>query len=90
MDIAVYGEGEQTLLHLASLGDPSELADVQGIAYRLDGNIALNPPRPLIADVNTIPPPAWDLFNLDLYRGRETFSLSEKSRREFLELPIQM
>lgn len=71
-DIAVIGEGENTLVEIkeALMANNSQdrLLQAQGIALRLkDGSIKLNPARPVIADINKIPLPAWDLFELSFY-----------------------
>lgn len=88
IDIAVSGEGEQTLLEIVQKEDLIELKDVNGIAFRQDGKIIVTPPRQLISHVDSIPEPAWDMFNLNHYRGRETFSHCEKTDKDILELPI--
>ncbi len=68
-DAAVIGEGEETVLELLdALGDPAKLAKVQGIAFRDGENVTINPRRPLIADIDTIPMPAYDLLPMEYYR----------------------
>lgn len=54
IDFVVRGEGEQTMLELVS-GRPRR--DVLGITYCDDGEVVRNGPRPLIEDLDTIPPP---------------------------------
>jgi radical SAM superfamily enzyme YgiQ (UPF0313 family) len=67
-DIVTVGEGEITADVLArTLEAGGELAEVEGIAYRDDGGIHLNPPRPPIADINVLPFPARDLVDLERY-----------------------
>lgn len=69
-DIAVYGEGEATVLEVADrlLGDAVEGAlGVQGSAFRQGGSIVVNPPRPSCEDLDALPFPAWDLLPLDCY-----------------------
>jgi anaerobic magnesium-protoporphyrin IX monomethyl ester cyclase len=68
VDYVVIGEGELTLRQLLETleagGDP---ATVPGIACRsTDGSIATTPPRPLVADLDSLPA-AWDLLQWDDY-----------------------
>lgn len=69
-DLAVIGEGEETILELMEW-TPPEL--VKGIAYREGDDIVVNEERPLIQDLDTIPFPARHLlptsFAPDLYYG---------------------
>lgn len=68
-DVVVIGEGEQTVLELLdALGNPAALAKVQGIAFRDGDSVTVNPRRPLIADIDSIPFPAYDLFPMEYYR----------------------
>lgn len=63
-DYAVIGEGEITFLELVdSLEQSQPLSHVMGIALRNGSNqIVVNPPRPLIDDLDRLPLPAWDLL----------------------------
>lgn len=68
-DAVVIGEGEDTVLELIeSLGDPGRLPGVKGIAWRDNGKVIINERRPLIADIDTIPFPAYELFPIEYYR----------------------
>ena len=58
IDIAVIGEGEETvvaLLHALEKGE--DLSAVNGILFRRDGKIERTPPRAFIADLNALPFP---------------------------------
>jgi radical SAM superfamily enzyme YgiQ (UPF0313 family) len=70
-DIAVIGEGEHTLLEIARcVGEATPLDSlilkgIKGIAWRedtrrKDGEISINPPRELIADLDSLPNPGYD------------------------------
>jgi radical SAM superfamily enzyme YgiQ (UPF0313 family) len=64
IDVAVVGEGEITLRELAEQGPrPS----VRGIVFRGDGGVVRTPDQPLVADLDTLGPPAYDLFGMDYY-----------------------
>ena len=67
-DAVVIGEGEETLLELAlKFADGGSPEGVKGACYRHDGKIRFNPPRPLIADIDRLPPPAYDLLPMAAY-----------------------
>lgn len=63
-DYVVRGEGELTLLELLrALNAGSDLREVKGLTLRLpDGQIHSAPARERIADLDTLPPPAFDLL----------------------------
>ena len=62
-DVAVLGEGEQTLAELVrAVEGGGSLATVEGIAYRGGRELRTTPPRPLLADLDTLAMPAWDLL----------------------------
>lgn len=68
-DVAVLGEGEQTMEELLPLliGKKS-LSNVTGIVYRSDeGKILRNPPRPLIPDLDSLPFPDRESIDLQQY-----------------------
>jgi radical SAM superfamily enzyme YgiQ (UPF0313 family) len=65
VDAVVKGEGEQTILDIAS-GAPDR--DIRGIVYRRpDGDVASNPPRERIRDLDTLPFPAYHLAEVSDY-----------------------
>ena len=61
VDVAVVGEGERTLVELADRG-PS--ASVQGIVWRAGGSPVRTAARPLVHDLDSLGPPAYDLFDM--------------------------
>jgi len=69
-DIAVYGEGEKTLLDITrAIADKKGVEDIAGILWRSgNGNTHINPPRELIKDINTMPFPALELLPLSKYK----------------------
>ena len=66
IDVAVVGEGEQTLVELADRG-PS--ASVQGIVWRGGGVPVRTAPRPPVRDLDSLGPPAYDLFDMAYFTG---------------------
>lgn len=62
-DFLVYGEGEITLFELCrTLRDGGSFAAVAGLVHRQEEKIVQNPPRPLVAELDSLPLPARDLF----------------------------
>jgi radical SAM superfamily enzyme YgiQ (UPF0313 family) len=68
-DVVVRGEGENTIIDLLEhLKNKKDLNTVLGIAYRVKDKVYINQNRPLIEDVDSIPMPAYHLFNMTHYR----------------------
>lgn len=73
VDIVVHHEGEITLVVLLDLLEKGNLTadslkDEPGIAFRdEDGRAIVNPPRPYIQDLDSLPFPARDLVDMDKY-----------------------
>jgi len=63
-DVLCVGEGEETIVEIVG---GKGLKDILGIAYKEDGKIILNPRRPLIANLDDLPMPAWHLYDLSKY-----------------------
>jgi len=69
-DFVVLGEGEETIVELIrALEDKTDFSTIKGIAYRNGDDIIVNPPRPLISDLDSLPFPCNDDFDLDDYEG---------------------
>ena len=67
-DIAVQGEGEETVVELArALCDRKPLAGIAGITYRQADTVAVNPRRERQAKIDDIPTPDWESFALETY-----------------------
>ena len=68
---ALLGEGEETLCELlAALEADGDALSVQGLSY-LDeaGEVVTTGRRPVIRDLDALPPPARDLVDMDAYRA---------------------
>ncbi|HVN64005.1 MAG TPA: radical SAM protein [Candidatus Binataceae bacterium] len=81
IDLCVLGEGEEAIVEIADrVNAQRDLADLKGIAVRLDGRPVLTSPRTRIRNVDAIPPPAWDLTPVDTYLDAR-FSFGVGNRR---------
>ena len=69
-DYAIRHEGEETLREtMQMLESGSDPAAVKGLVFRRDGQVVLNPPRPYIEDLDSLPMPAYDLIpDIGVYR----------------------
>jgi len=78
-DYLVFGEGEITLLELCNkIRDGRDDNNIDGVVYRVDGEIVQNPPRKLIADLDSLPLPARYLIKSDLKVGHASRGFSNK------------
>ncbi len=67
-DFAVRNEGEQTLVEfLETYASGGDYAKINGLIWRSDGQTVTNPPRDYVADIDSLPLPAYDLID-DLAR----------------------
>jgi radical SAM superfamily enzyme YgiQ (UPF0313 family) len=67
--VVVRGESEATLADVLQAwrgGRP--WADIAGLAYLADDRLVRSPVRAPITDLDHLPPPAWDLIDLEPYR----------------------
>jgi anaerobic magnesium-protoporphyrin IX monomethyl ester cyclase len=68
VDIAVIGEGEQTMLDIVRVFEgKKKIEDVQGIAHRIDEKVVLNSPRPFNENLDELPYPAYHLVDMEQY-----------------------
>jgi radical SAM superfamily enzyme YgiQ (UPF0313 family) len=64
IDYVVKGDGEYALLELCQGAPPEQ---IKGLCYRAGGRPAINPPRPLLMDLNRLPPYAYHLIPMGRY-----------------------
>ena len=84
-DIVVRGEGEYTLAETVfAILDGRDLHSIKGISFLSDGKIVNNQGRELVEDLDDLPYPAWQKFNLDLYKRYPMLGIYNK-----VILPIQ-
>lgn len=68
IDIVVRGEGEQTLVEITYAHEHGlNFDNILGITYRQNSNIIENSDRILQKNLDSIPPPDWTKFPMDLY-----------------------
>lgn len=68
LDFVAQGEGEETLYGLArTVLRGGSLSSITGLYFRRNGKIIRTAPRPPIADLDSLPLPAYDLLPMDRY-----------------------
>lgn len=85
VDIAVLGEGEETIVELAraaakAQGGRMELAGIAGLAYKDAARVRINPLRPFIEDLDAYRP-AWHLLNIETYLPKGRFFQTDGGSR---------
>ena len=73
VDYVVLGEGEgrfPALLEQIRMGKVDNIGKINGIGYRRNGEMQINPPQTFIKDLDSLPHPARELLNIDRYRMR--------------------
>lgn len=70
-DIGVIGEGEETICELVTnLSQNKDICDIRGIIYRgKDKSVVCTPERPTIEDLDTLPLPDYEGFELEKLLG---------------------
>jgi len=77
-DIAVMGEGDITIVDLLDcLEQNRPLEEVEGIYFKKEGKIIATKPRTPIPNLDDIPLPKWDLFDMEIYVGESKDYASE-------------
>lgn len=87
IDILVYGEGEETFSELCTKydgGNPKEYPKINGIAYREDDKVRINPPREFISDIDRLSFPAWELIDMNAYS--KFTSMASLGHRPYMSL----
>ena len=97
VDFACYGEGEYTMLDLAkTISNGRDFSTIKGIAYKKNSTIVINPPRPFIEDLDSLPFPAYHLLPMGRFNPKHhslpaigviidgLLSLISKDRREYV------
>jgi radical SAM superfamily enzyme YgiQ (UPF0313 family) len=74
IDYAVLGEGEirfPLILEQIEKAKVRAIDEIDGIGYRRNGEIRINPLQTFIQDLNSLPYPARELLNLNQYKMRK-------------------
>jgi anaerobic magnesium-protoporphyrin IX monomethyl ester cyclase len=66
-DYAIYGEGEQALLNLADGKRPHE---IKSLIWRNGNDIVINSQESYIADLDSLPFPEYEFFNIGKYASK--------------------
>jgi len=78
VDIAVVGEGDKTIIEILERIEKDEgLEGVNGIYYKDAGRIIKNNPREVIKDIDSIPFPNRDLFDIEKYMENSHHNVGE-------------
>ena len=80
IDYVVIGEGEETIVELADflIRKKGQKSKIKGIGYKTGKKMHINPSRPLIKDINTLPFPAYHLLPMDKYRPYAIYDVGRK------------
>lgn len=88
-DGVVMGEGEETFPELVErfLGGSRDFSGILGCAFKdQDGVITINPPRPIIQDLDALPWPDFERMPIERYiKKGNTYGVTQKTPRS---LPI--
>jgi anaerobic magnesium-protoporphyrin IX monomethyl ester cyclase len=85
VDIAVIGEGDITIVEILDCLDKNgQLQEIKGICFKDKNGIKSTAARKIIPDIDTIPFPKWDLFDVQRY-----LEMSNKYVSEPYPIPLQ-
>lgn len=74
-EIVCTGEGEYVALDVLNCKlNGRSLYDVDGIAFKDKGKIVINPHRKPVSNLDNLPLPAWDLFDMNVYSSNLKFA----------------
>ncbi len=75
IDYIVIGEGENIMTRLVScLNNGESIEQIEGLAFRKDGNIVVNANPQLVKDLDSLPYADWDSLPMDKYWDSLTVS----------------
>ena len=75
-DAFCLGEGERTIVELLDYcRGKKERGQIRGIAYKENDDFYYTPPRELIKNLDELPLPAWDKFDLTKYYDYHVFDM---------------
>ena len=69
-DYVIGGEVEETLTELlTALESEKSVNEIRGLIFKEGNEVKCNPSRPVLADLDKLPMPAWDLVEIEAYRS---------------------
>jgi tRNA A37 methylthiotransferase MiaB len=71
VDYVVMGEGEIRFPLLLEAVEKGSIEEIDGIGFRKNGEVRINPLETFVQDLDHLPHPARDLLDLDRYRMRK-------------------
>ncbi len=75
LEMAVKGEGERVFVSILS-GEP--VASIAGVLYRTDDGVVENEDQQEVADIDSLPFPAYDLIDLDEYQRQLSYAYNHR------------
>lgn len=89
-DIGVIGEGELTTVELFQrLKNDEPYDDVKGITFKKDGEFVYTGLRPAVENIDEIPYPDRDIFDMEIYLGVSGHNIHEPYPRPLEEIVAQ-
>ncbi len=68
VDIIVLNEGDEIFMELVeALANKKDFSNIKGIGYKNNGHVKINPPAPLIGDVDLLPLSPYNLVDVSKY-----------------------
>jgi anaerobic magnesium-protoporphyrin IX monomethyl ester cyclase len=69
-DFVILGEAEETLTELTDAlhQQQTDFLSIPGLAFLLQNSVVKTAKRPVLRDLDALPPPAWDLVDFTLYK----------------------
>ncbi len=81
-DFIVIGEGERSIVDLISaIERAQDLHNIRGIGYKDGDNVVITDPQDPIANLDTVPFPAWHLLDMPRYLHNQFHAPRSKSER---------
>jgi anaerobic magnesium-protoporphyrin IX monomethyl ester cyclase len=83
-EIVFTGEGEESVLEVLNCKiNGGNLYNVKGIAFKDCGEIVITPHRNPVANLDSLPMPAWDLFEMETYTTNLQFAGMKEGDKAF-------
>jgi len=91
IDVIFLGEAERSYAKWLDVQvNGGSLSEVPGIHYRNNGEIKINPQPGYIEDLDVIPPPAWDLVDLEKHFEKRFLKIRSMNTHQKNDRTIQI